>query len=149
MTAVHVPGRPHWVRDEPLEVQRLVVEHRLNQSQLRALREFTDGPERPRGLPHSTARALRSRGLGDISSKQLNHRTLRGHPRAEFVLNEKGRAVVAALLEADPGFIVERVSTNLTKVTITQPGVFGFTAPLRLAEGETGEADAAPEGGDQ
>jgi hypothetical protein len=144
MSAVFVPGRPFWARDETVGVQRLVVAHKLNATQLKALREFIGSPDAPRILMHSTARALRSRGLGEITSKQMNSRTTRDHPRAQFLLTDHGRELVAALAEADPGFVAEQVGENLAKVTITRAGNFQIAGPLRLAD--EGAADASPEG---
>lgn len=97
MTAVFVQGRPLWSANEPIEVQRLVVEHKLTAIQLQALREFATAPEAPRIISHSTARALRSRNLGEITGKQTNRQMDRDHPKAEFVLNAPGRILALAL----------------------------------------------------
>lgn len=101
--ANEVQGRPFWTRDESVEIQRLVVEHRLTRTQLKTLREYT--PEtllQPRRLEHSTARALCNRGWGDITAKQMNRQLSRAHPKAQFVLNETGRAIVTALTRGSP-----------------------------------------------
>lgn len=126
---VFVPGRPAWSAGESVEVQRLIVEHRLTGLQLRALRELADEPSMPRFISHSVARALRGRGLGDIGAKQLAKTLTRGHPQAQFKLNEKGQALALAVKieDIDPGFVVEHVSENLTRVTITKPGRFEVT----------------------
>lgn len=102
MTAVFVQGRPLWSAREPLEVQRLVVEHRLTATQLQTLREFAEAPTAPRTISHSTARALRSRGFGEITGKQTNRQMDRDHPKAEFRLGETGRALVGRLTASAP-----------------------------------------------
>ncbi len=93
-----VKGRPAWCRDESVAVQRLIVEHRLTQLQFKALRDFA-GQEAGtrRRLQHSTAQALRSRGFGEITGKQLNRTISREHPKAEFEINEAGTAFVHAI----------------------------------------------------
>lgn len=94
MTATpEVPGRPAWARDEPVAIQRLIVEHALSKQQLRELREFAaaeGGPGTPRSIAHSSARALRDRGFGDIGTKLSSGPMMRAHPRAEFALNDAG-----------------------------------------------------------
>lgn len=92
-----VPGRPYWARDEPAELQILIVTHRLTGLQLRALRELGAEPGTARFVSHSVARALRERGLGEIISKQLAKTLTRGHPQAQFLLNETGRELVNAI----------------------------------------------------
>jgi hypothetical protein len=96
VTAVpQVPGRPAWARDEPVAVQRLIVEHALSKQQLRELREFAaaeGGPGVMRMIAYSSARALRERGFGDISGKRgAPGKMARAHPRAEFALNDAGQ----------------------------------------------------------
>lgn len=96
-----VHGRPAWCRDETLALQRLVVEHRFTQQQLRVLREF-DGtePDQGRSLAYSTAKALRDRGFGHIEGKAQKGALSSEHPKAFFVLNQVGREIVAALRTA-------------------------------------------------
>jgi hypothetical protein len=94
---VFVRGRPAWAIDEPIEVQQLIVEHGLTSLQLRALRELAAEPGKARFISHSVARALRGRGLGDIGAKQLAKTLTRGHPLAQFQLNEKGQALALAV----------------------------------------------------
>jgi hypothetical protein len=102
MTAVFVPGRPLWSASEPVEVQKLIVTHKLTAIQLSTLREFAAAPERPLIIQHSTARALRSRGFGEITGKQTNRQMDRDHPKAEFVLNGPGRTFVELLETLKP-----------------------------------------------
>lgn len=93
-----VKGRPSWARDEPIAVQRVIVEHRLTQPGLRALREFAADPGKSRRLPHSVARSLRDKGLGEITAKQLTSRLTRHHPKADFALNVTGLEVLARVI---------------------------------------------------
>lgn len=132
MSAVFVPGRPAWSRDEPLEVQAVIVKHKLTQPLLRVLRDFALGDlTHGRIIAHSSARALRERGFGDISSK-LTGAASRQYPRAEFFLSETGKAIVRAV--ADSGFVTETVSPDLTRVTITQPGGYVMTNERETTE---------------
>lgn len=101
-----IAGRPSWARDEPLEVQRLIVEHRLTQKTVRTLREFTgDGADvtASRRMPHPVARALRERQLGNLSSTYTPGALMRGHPDASFELNAAGRSLANALAVTSAG----------------------------------------------
>lgn len=93
-----VAGRPAWARDEPITIQRVIVEYRLTQSGLRALREFATDPGRSRWLPHSVARSLRDRGFGEITAKQSAGRLTPAHPKADFVLSVTGLEVLARVV---------------------------------------------------
>lgn len=92
---IEVRGRPAWSRDEPVAVQRVIVEYGLTQLGLRALREFAADPGTPRRLSHSIARHLRDKGFGEITAKQLTSGLTRAHPKADFALNVTGLAVLA------------------------------------------------------
>lgn len=93
---------PAWARQYPEGVQRVVIAHQLTGIQLRALMEFREDPGAELVLSHSTARALRSRDLGDLTGKFRSGTGSmdRNHPRSGFRLNEKGQAVAVALADA-------------------------------------------------
>lgn len=93
-----VKGRPAWARDEPIAIQRVIVEHRLTQLGLKALREFAAEPGTPRRLSHSIARHLRDKGFGEITAKQLTSGLTRAHPKADFALNVTGLEVLARVV---------------------------------------------------
>lgn len=99
---VPLPKIPAWARQYPEGVQRVVVAHQLTGTQLRALMEFREDPGAELVLSHSTARALRSRDLGDLTGKFRSGTGSmdRNHPRSGFRLNEKGQAVAVALADA-------------------------------------------------
>lgn len=101
--ACEVKGRPPWSRDEPLEVQRFVVEHRLTSTQLRALRQYADDPGAAHRLSYSTARALMTRGWGEIAGSKIAPPLSRDHPRAKFVLNDAGKAALIRATRVEEG----------------------------------------------
>lgn len=105
-------GRPAWACREPVEVQRLVVEHSLTKLQLRTLRDFAAGDvAAPRQVPHAVARALRDRGLGDITTKVASGTLQRSHPKAEFLLSAAGQELATAVTLA-----------GLAPTRVTSPG---------------------------
>lgn len=93
-----VQGRPFWARDEPVAVQRLIVAQKFTQLGLKSLREFAADPGAPRRLPHSVARHLADRGLGEITGKQRTGSLTRAHPKADFQLNRTGLDMLARVI---------------------------------------------------
>jgi hypothetical protein len=100
---IEVKGRPAWAASEPIAVQALIVEYRLNKGQVAELRAFADnsaGVDQPRLISYSRARALANRDFGDISGKNQPPGTMsRAHPQAVLRLNERGMKLAVALAE--------------------------------------------------
>lgn len=98
-------GRPPWAAREPLEMQRLIVEHKLTQLLLQTLREFAtaefDGQATERKVPHSIARAIRTRGLGEITGTWTPGSLDRRHPTAAVKLNDDGWTLARSLVITD------------------------------------------------
>lgn len=98
MSAVFVAGRPAWSADEAVPVQRLIVEFKLTQKQFQQMREFaecvSDGAVLT--MPDSTGRALRDRGLAEVTGKPMKQ-DIKAHPVCYAQLTETGKAFTRVL----------------------------------------------------
>lgn len=102
VVTTQVTGRPKWAEHEPIDVQRLVLQHKLTAPQFRELRKFADNPagvDQPRKISASLARALVNRDLGDIVNhgRELAGRMSRYYPEIYLRLNKDGMKLAVRL----------------------------------------------------
>lgn len=102
VVTTQIAGRPKWAENEPVNVQRLVLQHKLTAPQFRELRKFADnsaGIDQPRKISASLARALVNRNLGDIVNhgRELAGKMSRYHPEVYLRLNENGMKLAVRL----------------------------------------------------